>query len=42
VLATMLSLSWGMTVTYGVGVVIYAACMGVARIAFTPATVLRS
>ncbi len=37
VLATMLSLSWGMTATFGTGVIMYVGCLGAARLAFAPA-----
>ena len=35
VLATMLSLAWGVTATFGAGVIMYAICLGAARTAFT-------
>lgn len=36
VLATMLSLSWGVTATFGIGVGVYVLCLGAARMAFAP------
>jgi len=37
VLATILSLAWGMAVTFGVGVAMYVVCFGAARVAFARA-----
>lgn len=38
VLATMLSLAWGMAATFGVGVTMYVICLGAARVAFANST----